>query len=240
MPGGGVAPKDASALLLNAMSVAPEHEHEFNDWYDTEHLPALAAVPGTLYARRYRGTGAAAQRYLALYYLTSAEIPNSTAWKAAANTPWTERMRPHFRDHLRMSSALSTMLALSAARRRTSRSLTAVRLPLMALSDQSRRARVCPLLDNSRHQAALGPDASVAIDPKATLHSSSTIRAKGNVVSIPQACVRVALNTGYPFPQSTVLFLPVPPWWRILLLSPPISQEGAILGKKHSDRRELR
>jgi len=104
VPGGGVAPKDASALLLNAMSVAPEHEHEFNDWYDTEHLPALAAVPGTLYARRYRGTGAAAQRYLALYYLTSAEIPNSTAWKAAANTPWTERMRPHLRDHLRIVS----------------------------------------------------------------------------------------------------------------------------------------
>jgi hypothetical protein len=101
-PGGGVAPKDAPALLLNAMSVAPEHEQEFNDWYNTEHIPALATVPGTLCARRYRGTSAAAQRYLALYYLTSAEIPDSTAWKAAANTPWTDRMRPHFRNHLRI------------------------------------------------------------------------------------------------------------------------------------------
>ena len=104
VPGGDVAPKDAPALLLNAMSVAPEHEHEFNDWYNTEHIPALGAVPGTLCARRYRGTGAAAQRYLAVYYLTSAEIPNSTAWKVAANTPWTERMRPHFRNHLRIVS----------------------------------------------------------------------------------------------------------------------------------------
>ncbi len=102
VPGGGVAPKDAPALLLNAMSVAPEHVHEFNDWYNTEHIPALGAVPGTLCARRYRGTDAAAQRYLAVYYLTSAEIPNSTAWKVAANTPWTERMRPHFRNHLRI------------------------------------------------------------------------------------------------------------------------------------------
>ena len=82
--GGGVLPKDAPALLLNAMSVAPEHEHEFNDWYNTEHIPALAAVPGTLCARRYRGTGAAAQRYLAVYYLTSTEIPKSTAWKTAS------------------------------------------------------------------------------------------------------------------------------------------------------------
>ena len=104
VPYGGVPPKDAPALLLNAMSVAPEYEHEFNDWYDTEHIPALGAVPGTLYACRYRGTGAAAQRSLAVYYLTSAEIPNSAAWKAAANTPWTERIRPHFRNHLRIVS----------------------------------------------------------------------------------------------------------------------------------------
>ena len=101
---GGVAPRDAPALLLNAMNVAPEHEHEFNDWYNTEHIPALAAVPGTLCARRYCGSSAAGQRYLALYYLASAEVPNSTAWKAAANTPWTERMRPHFRNHLRIVS----------------------------------------------------------------------------------------------------------------------------------------
>jgi hypothetical protein len=102
LAGDGIAPKDAPALLLNAMSVAPEHEREFNDWYNTEHIPALAAVPGTLCARRYCGTGAAAQRYLALYYLTSAEVPKSTAWKEAANSPWTERMRPHFRNHLRI------------------------------------------------------------------------------------------------------------------------------------------
>jgi hypothetical protein len=102
--GGGVVPKDAPVLLLNAMSVVPEHEREFNDWYDSEHIPALATVPGTLCARRYRGTGAAAQRSLALYHLASAEIPNSPAWKAAANTLWTERMRPHFRNHLRIVS----------------------------------------------------------------------------------------------------------------------------------------
>jgi hypothetical protein len=101
---GGGAPKDAPALLLNAMSVAPGHEREFDDWYDTEHIPALAAVPGTLSARRYRGTGAAAQKSLALYHLESTEVPSSAAWKAAANTPWTERMRPHFRNHLRIVS----------------------------------------------------------------------------------------------------------------------------------------
>jgi hypothetical protein len=113
LPGDQTAPKDAPALLLNAMSVAPEHEHEFNEWYNTEHIPALAAVPGTLCARRYRGSvglqptrssRGAPQRYVALYHLASPDVPDSAAWKKAANTPWTERMRPHFRDHLRIVS----------------------------------------------------------------------------------------------------------------------------------------
>jgi len=50
-----------------------------------------------------RGSGAA-QRYVALYYLASPDVPDSVAWKKAANTPWTERMRLRFRDHLRIVS----------------------------------------------------------------------------------------------------------------------------------------
>jgi len=99
-PGDKTAP-EAAALLLVAMNVAPEHESEFNEWYNTEHIPALGSVPGTLSARRYRGTGAT-QRYAALYHLASSDVVSSAAWKTAANTPWTEKLRPHFRDHLRI------------------------------------------------------------------------------------------------------------------------------------------
>lgn len=99
---GAGAPSDAQALLLNAMNIVAEHDHEFNEWYNTEHLPALAKVPGFLCARRYTGTSASTQRYLVLYYVASPEVPDSAAWKAAANTPWTERMRQHFRDRQRI------------------------------------------------------------------------------------------------------------------------------------------
>ncbi|HVB16574.1 MAG TPA: hypothetical protein VNF04_08585 [Stellaceae bacterium] len=100
-PGDALAPVGrASALLLIAMNVVPEQEGEFNEWYNSEHLPALGAVPGVLCARRYRGTGAT-QLYAAVYHFADPGVPNSAAWKTAANTPWTERMRPHFRDHLR-------------------------------------------------------------------------------------------------------------------------------------------
>jgi hypothetical protein len=101
LPGDQAAPSDAAGLLVNAMNIDPAHEAEFNEWYDHEHIPALAAVPGTLCARRFRdNTGS--HRYLALYHLASPDVPLTGAWKQAAATPWTERLRPHFRDHLRI------------------------------------------------------------------------------------------------------------------------------------------
>jgi hypothetical protein len=101
-PGDAVAPSGAGGLLAVAMNVDPAAEHEFNEWYNTEHLPQLGAVPGVLRARRFSSSGADRERqYLALYHLTGPEVPRSEAWKKAADTPWTQRMRPHFRDLLR-------------------------------------------------------------------------------------------------------------------------------------------
>jgi hypothetical protein len=102
LPGDQLPPETgANGFLLNAMNVVPEHEAEFNDWYNNEHIPALAAVPGVLCARRFRATSAN-RRYVALYHLVSPEVQASEAWKNAANTPWTQKLRPHFRDHLRL------------------------------------------------------------------------------------------------------------------------------------------
>jgi hypothetical protein len=104
-PGDREAPDGAGGMLMYAMNFAPEAEAELNAWYDEEHIPRLAAVPGCLMARRYRITSALSdgmQRYLALYHLTSPDVCSSEAWKKAANTQWTERVRPHFRDPLRI------------------------------------------------------------------------------------------------------------------------------------------
>ena len=98
LPGDAVAPAGAGGLLVASMNVDPAAEHEFNEWYNTEHLPQLAAVPGVLCARRYRGIGE--RSYLALYHLEDPDVSRSEAWRTAANTPWSERVRPHFRDLL--------------------------------------------------------------------------------------------------------------------------------------------
>ena len=101
LPGDADSPPGAGGLLVNAMNVAPDHDAEFNEWYNHEHIPALAAVPGVLSARRFKDpTGT--HRYLALYHLKTPEVTLGADWKRAAGTPWTERLRPHFRNHLRI------------------------------------------------------------------------------------------------------------------------------------------
>jgi hypothetical protein len=101
LPGDQLSPDSAGGLLLNAMNVEPAAEAEFNKWYNEEHIPALAAVPGVLGARRFRATSAN-RRYVALYHLVSPDVQASDVWKKAADTEWTRKLRPHFRDHLRL------------------------------------------------------------------------------------------------------------------------------------------
>lgn len=103
-PGNPNAPVIAGGLLINAMNVTPEAEEDFNSWYDHEHLPALGGVSGCLAARRYRSTeaGGGHHKYLAIYHLESPAVVSSNAWIEAADTPWSARVRPHFRDRLRI------------------------------------------------------------------------------------------------------------------------------------------
>lgn len=84
-------------VLTVRLGIEPEHEAEFNDWYNTDHLPALASVPGVVRARRYRATAGSPQ-YLAVYELANAEVPRSEAWRKAADSPWTLRMRRLYCD----------------------------------------------------------------------------------------------------------------------------------------------
>ena len=58
-------------------------------------------MPGTLCARRFRDNKGT-HRYLALYHLASPDVVLTPEWKQAANSAWTDRLRPHFRDHLRI------------------------------------------------------------------------------------------------------------------------------------------
>jgi hypothetical protein len=93
----GAIPERASPyVLLVRLDIDPEHDAEFNDWYNTDHLPALTRVPGVYGARRYRVT-AGSPTYLAVYELANADVPKSDTWRRAADSPWTLRMRRQYR-----------------------------------------------------------------------------------------------------------------------------------------------
>lgn len=100
----GDAP-DAHApfLLAVRIEVSPEVEDEFNQWYNVDHLPNLSAVPGVQAARRYRKLSGNGQKYLALYELDNARVTDTEAWERAANTDWTQKMRPHIRQDMAIS-----------------------------------------------------------------------------------------------------------------------------------------
>jgi len=89
--------KPSNFVLTVRMNVALEHESEFNEWYNSDHLPALAAVPGVVCARRYVAIESES-KYLALYELKEAGVSKTEAWKQASDSEWTRRMRPHFRE----------------------------------------------------------------------------------------------------------------------------------------------
>jgi hypothetical protein len=102
-PGDKVAPGDADGLLLVGMTPAPQDETAFNAWYDTEHVPALARVPGVLSARRFRAASTSGPKYVALYHLTSPEVVTDPDWKQASeSTPMPQHIRPQISDRLRL------------------------------------------------------------------------------------------------------------------------------------------
>ncbi len=98
---GASAGQQADFHYVVETDVRRENEQDFNAWYELEHLPGLASVPGTVRARRFiREVGA--PRYLACYDLTTQESLTHPSWLAVRHTDWSSRIRPTFRDPVRM------------------------------------------------------------------------------------------------------------------------------------------
>ncbi|HKA61496.1 MAG TPA: hypothetical protein VKH83_03680 [Methylomirabilota bacterium] len=86
----------ARFLYLVRMDVAHDFEKTFNNVYDHEHLPLLAAVPGVIRATRYRQTSPTDPRYIAAYEMESPAVLQSPEWKKAGEAGrWPTDIRPH-------------------------------------------------------------------------------------------------------------------------------------------------
>lgn len=73
----------------------PGWNDELHRWYNTEHMPGLAAVPGCIQARRLHNRDHGPLS-LACYDLTHARVLESAEWLAVRGTEWSSRVRPHF------------------------------------------------------------------------------------------------------------------------------------------------
>lgn len=78
--------------------IAPEDEREFNEIYDTEHVPNLLTVPGVIGITRFRDAEPNEKGWLvysALYIITKPNLPTTPEWRAKSELGrWAPVMRP--------------------------------------------------------------------------------------------------------------------------------------------------
>ena len=91
------SPENAGGVILVSMNVDPAREDEFNDWYNTEHIPHFNRLAGVIAARRFRAIEGH-PRYVALYHVEDTGIYATPGWMAANETPWILRMRRYQKD----------------------------------------------------------------------------------------------------------------------------------------------
>lgn len=84
-------------VLHYAVEMDPEEGWlpEISRWYDTEHMPGLAAVPGCIAAKRYLNHDHGPLS-LACYDLLTESTLGSPPWLAVRGTAWSDITRPHF------------------------------------------------------------------------------------------------------------------------------------------------
>ena len=79
-------PLAGKGMLLTSMDIDPQHEADFNRWYDREHLEERVAIDGFLEARRYVAHQGS-PKYLCLYSTETFEVLDSPAYRTALANP---------------------------------------------------------------------------------------------------------------------------------------------------------
>lgn len=100
--------RDAPGELFIWTDIALEHEQDFNQWYEREHMAERAAIPGFQWSRRYVRQGAG-RKYLALYRTESLRVFGSAAYRQAfeQQTSWS------MTNFARMSNTQRRVMAVS-------------------------------------------------------------------------------------------------------------------------------
>ena len=84
-----------TGMLAVWSEVSEEHEEEFNEWYNQEHIAERLSVPGVLSAARYEAVKSG-PKHLAVYELEHSSVMQSPEYAALKSNPteWSKRMSP--------------------------------------------------------------------------------------------------------------------------------------------------
>lgn len=100
----------ARHFYMVTFEIAREDEAQFNEIYDTEHVPNILRVEGVLGVVRFRDATPNAAGWLvysALYLLARPDLPDTPEWKAASDTGrWAPVMRPRLKSRQRRLGAI--------------------------------------------------------------------------------------------------------------------------------------
>ena len=140
-------PLAGKGMLLTSMDVDPAFEHDFNRWYDREHLEERVAIPGFLEARRYLAHRAS-PKYLCLYSTESFEVLDSPAYRTALANPtaWSKATMARFENMIRAVARIT----ISRGNGRGA-ALGIVRIRPTSETSDSLRAALQDRLDPSSH-----------------------------------------------------------------------------------------
>jgi len=97
----------APFFYMVTFEIDPADEKDFNEIYDTEHIPNILQVEGVLQVIRLRDAEATPQgwlKYSAHYLITQPDLPTTQQWKAKSDLGrWAPVIRPKVkarRQHL--------------------------------------------------------------------------------------------------------------------------------------------
>ena len=107
-------PLRGTAFLALWNDLDPARDAEYNEWHTLEHVPERAGIPGVVAARRYVAPERSEGRYFTLYELDSLAVLQSDSYRDVVDhpTPWTQSMRPSFRNFHR--APCSTLFSAGA------------------------------------------------------------------------------------------------------------------------------
>lgn len=104
-------------FYMVTFEIAPEDEKDFNEIYDTEHIPNILQVEGVLQVIRLRDeeyTPQGWRKYSALYLMTRSDLPSTPQWRAKSDLGrWAPVIRPRVKAR---RQRLGTVVANAAKR----------------------------------------------------------------------------------------------------------------------------